>query len=82
MYLLENFRKLEIPMTAGKRFFLKRDGFIFLGRDGFIVLGRDGFIVFGKGSLMLIVTFNKITMLINVQRILSSIFWNKSDSLK
>ena len=41
-------------MTAGKRFFLNRDGFITLGRDGFIDLGRV--------SLLLIVTFNKITI--------------------
>ena len=53
-------------MTAGKRFFLNRDGFITLGRDGFIDLGRV--------SLLLIVTFNKITNLINVQRIISSVF--------
>ena len=72
-YLLENFRKLEITLTAGKRFFLNRDGFIILGRDGFIflgregfialgrdgfiVLGRDGFIVLGRDSLLLIVSF-------------------------
>ena len=74
MYLLENFRKLEIPMTAGKRFFHNSDGFIFLGRDGFIVLGRDSFIVLGSVSLLLIVTFNKITILTKILRIISSIF--------
>ena len=81
-YLLEKFGKLEIPMTAGKRFFLNRDGFIIHGRDGFIVLGRDGFIVLGRVSLLLIAAFIKITNLLNVQRITSKIFWNKSDSLK
>ena len=55
-------------MTAGKRFFLNGDGFIVLGRDGFIVLDRV--------SLLLIVTFNKITKLINVQKLISSIFGN------
>ena len=61
-------------MTAGKRFLLNRDGFIVFGRDGFIGLDRD--------SLRLIVTFNKILISLNVLWILSSTFWNKSDSLK
>ena len=47
---------------------------IILGRDGFIVLGRDGFIRLGSVGLLLIVTFNKITILLKFLRIISSIF--------